>query len=237
MKNILILEDDSYQIKRVNKIIEKAFPELTVYSAMDYLSAVRIFKEHQPFSLLVMDIDLGNTPEMKDGLDFARYIRSIPDYEFIPMTYISSVSDRLEEAFVTTHCYDFIKKPYNDSDLIKSIKKMLLMPEPAPMFLDIKGVNSSRLHIMMKDIVYIESINHDLIVHTIDNDYLSKSESLKKVLSMLPANFVQCHKSYLVNTNHSIQYNIIDKTLSINGVGTRIPVGRRFREFWSNSLE
>ena len=234
MKNVLILEDDSFQIQRIENLIKEVFPEINAYSAQTYSEGVEQFNEHQPFSFFIMDIDLGNNPEMKDGLDFARYIRSLPEYEFVPMIYISSVSNRLEEAFVTTHCYDFIKKPYMNETIIKSINKMLLMPEPLPPVLDVKGVNSSRLHIITKEIIYIESIGHNLIIHTADNSYLSKSESLKKVMSQLPANFVQCHKSYIVNTNHTLQYNISDKTICISGVKDRIPVGRKFREYWDN---
>lgn len=231
-KNILILEDDKIQNLRICNLINKNNFELNICSAYNYSEAIKIFNEFAPFAFFILDIDLGDNPNLKDGLDFARYIRSMPEYEFVPMIYISSVSIRLEEAFQTTHCYEFIKKPYNDETVINAINKMLMMPEPAPAILNIKGVNDSRLRIIIKEIIYVESISHDLIIHTIDNDYLSKSESLKKILSQLPENFVQCHRSYIVNIHKSIQYNATDNSLCINGAKERIPVGRKYRNFF-----
>lgn len=231
-KNILILEDDNMQNTRLNMLIAKTYPNLSIYSAQNYSGAIELFNKHRIFVFFILDINLGNDPDMKDGLDFARYIRSIPEYEFVPIIYISSVSNRLEEAFQTTHCYEFIKKPYNDDTVINAVNKMLMMPEPAPAILNIKGVNDSRLRIIIKEIVYIESNGHDLIIHTIDNDYLSKSESLKKVISMLPSNFIQCHRSYVINTYKSIQYNAADNSLCISDAKERIPVGRKYREYF-----
>lgn len=231
-KNILILEDDDMQINRLKIVINNSFPELKLITAHNYNEAKDAFANNTPFAFFILDIDLGDNPSLKDGLDFARYIRSINEYEFTPMIYISSVSNRLEEAFQTTHCYKFIKKPYNDSSVINAINKMLIMPEPAPALLDIKGVNDSRLRIIIKEINYIESYKHDLIIHTFDNDYVSKSESLKKVLNMLPINFVQCHRSYIVNTHRNIEYSAADGTLCISGVKNRIPVGRKYKEFF-----
>ena len=231
-KNILILEDDKIQNLRIRKLISTNNPELNICSAHNYSEAIKIFNEFGAFAFFILDIDLGDNPDLKDGLDFARYIRSLPEYEFVPMIYISSVSNRLEEAFQTTHCYEVIKKPYNDETVINAINKMLMMPEPAPAILNIKGVNDSRLRIIIKEIIYVESISHDLIIHTIDNDYLSKSESLKKILSQLPENFVQCHRSYIVNIHKSIQYNATDNSLCINGAKERIPVGRKYRNIF-----
>lgn len=231
-KNILVLEDDKIQNLRIRNLISANNPEINICSAYNYSEAIKIFNELAPFAFFILDIDLGDNADLKDGLDFARYIRSIPEYEFVPMVYISSVSNRLEEAFQTTHCYEFIKKPYNDETVINAVNKMLMMPEPAPAILNIKGVHDSRLMILIKEIVYIESKGHDLLVHTLDNVYLSKSESLKKVLSMLPSNFKQCHRSYIINTHKSFQYNTIDNSICISGANERIPIGRKFRYYF-----
>ncbi len=233
-KNVFVLEDDAIQCNRLEILLNKTFHELNVFISSNYTSAIKNFEENKPFAFFILDIDLGNNPEMKDGLDFARYIRSLPEYEFIPIIYISSVSNRLEEAFQTTHCYEFIKKPYFDENVINAVNKMLMMPEPTPPILKVKGPNDSRLRIIIKEINYIEVIGHDIIIHTYDNDYISKSESLKSVLSKLPSHFVQCHRSYIINTHRNIQYNLTDSSISMSGVSERIPVGRKYREVFKS---
>ncbi len=234
-KTILVLEDDSIQSARLKKIINKEYESCNVYTANSFNEAKDLFDNMSEVSLFILDIDLGGGPEMKDGLDFARYVRCYPEYEFIPIIYISSVSERALEAYKETHCYEFIDKPFSDEAVINVVKKMFSMPEPTPAILNIKGMNDSRLFLIVKEIIYIEVYGHNLKIHTMDNDYISKSESLKNVLSMLPSFFVKCHKSFVVNTHISFQYNAVDNTLSLKGVNRRIPVGRKYKHSFTNN--
>lgn len=236
-KKILILEDDDNQLQRLEKIVCDEYPELEIFLASSYNDAVKILKRTGNFAFFMLDIDLGNDPAMKDGLDFARYIRSMPEYEFVPIIYISSVSERALEAYKSTHCYEFIDKPYSDKDVVIAINKMLSMPEAAPEMLNIKGVNGSRLYLAMKDIIYIEAVKHDLYINTTDSKYLSKSGGMKNIINMLPSNFIQCHRSFIVNTYFSMSYSLFDNTLSIKGIPTKIPVSRKYKDKFKKLFE
>ena len=236
-KNVLILEDDINQLSRLEMIIKKAHPDINVQKASSYNGAINLLAKTPNIYFFMLDIDLGKNSDKKDGLDFAQYMRSLPEYEFIPIIYISSVSERALEAYKSTHCYEFIDKPYKDIDVSEAVEKMLSMPKPSPKMLNIKGVNGSRLYLNPNEIIFIEAKVHDLYIHTIYGDKLSKSEGLKNVSNLLPANFLQCHRSYIVNTFFPMAYNLNDNTLSINDVKGRIPVGRKYKERFKKLFE
>ncbi|MCR5148753.1 MAG: response regulator [Eubacterium sp.] len=121
-KNVLILEDEKVQSKKIEMLINSVSEGICSYPVNTYSEAMKIL-DVTPISFFCIDIDLGDDSEKKDGLDFARYIRSKSEYEFTPIIYITSVSSRLEEALSTTHCYAYIKKPYSDEEIKETAKK------------------------------------------------------------------------------------------------------------------
>ncbi len=230
MSNIMILEDDPIQLKNLEKIVKDINPEISVFTAGSYPEAVKLLEEHPTFQLFMLDIDLGKNKENKDGLDFAHHVRAMSEYEFIPLIYITSISERMSEALSGTHCYDYIIKPYKEEKIKALIEKMLKMPEPEPSVLDIPGLNGARLHVLTRDIVYIEACLREIIVHTAQNDYHSKSTSLRYIKKILPDHFVQCHRGYIVNTYFSISYDRVRDEISIAGIDKKLPVGRKYRD-------
>lgn len=227
-KNILILEDDTAQLAKLEKLVINTSSDLNVLCCKNYREAFNSIKMHDSFIFFILDIDLGDNPDSKDGLDFARYIRLRPEYEFTPILYITGVSDRLEEALTTTHCYEYIKKPYDDNSVKEAVIKMLRFPSSGPQKLDIQGINGIRIRIETEKIAYIESIGHELILHTENGIQLTKSYSIKSMEALLPDHFLRCHKSYIINMRYYTGFDISNSTVHLSGYKELIPVGRKY---------
>ena len=58
-------------------------------------------------------------------------------------------------------------------------------------------------HIIKNNILYIESYRNYIVIHTSISDYTLRY-TLKKIQKKLGNEFIQCHKSYLVNLNNVI---------------------------------
>ena len=233
-KSVLILEDNEIQLKNLSNITKDCKNDLSVFCAASYLEAVNILKKYSGFVFFMIDIDLGDDPEKKDGLDFARYLRSFQEYEFTPIVYITSVTSRTEEALSSTHCYEYITKPYKTDDIIGAIKNMLRMPKAEPPKLDIKGIHDTRIRISMANIYYIEALGHEILFHTKQGLQITKSYSLKKISSMLPDYFENCHKSYIINMHYLSGYDIHEHKISLSGIKETIPVGRNYQKYFIN---
>ncbi len=224
---ILILEDNLEQLEHLKMIVKKAGQNMEVCSAHTYEQAELMIK-NTFFDMFVIDIFLGEESQ-KDGISFAKTVRSFSEYEFTPILYITALSERLQEALNTTHCYAYIKKPYSEETVLKEINNMLRIPQEAPI-LDIKGIHSYRFKILVKDIIFIESIKHTIIIHTEKNEFITKSYSLKTLKALLPDYFQFCHKSYIINMMRSMSYNSATRVLLMDGWDYPIVVARKFHE-------
>lgn len=115
----------------------------------------------------------------------------------------------------------YLTKPIKKMDLLAAIN--LASQKSNAEFVTFKnGYENVRLN--MKEILFIKSDNYCCTVYTINNQYSIKL-SLNTILSMLPpTEFVQTHRSYLVNKS-----KISKTTSSVVYVGeTTIPLSRTF---------
>ncbi|QIB28206.1 LytTR family DNA-binding domain-containing protein [Caloranaerobacter azorensis] len=67
------------------------------------------------------------------------------------------------------------------------------------------------IFIPLNDILFIEKLEKNTIIHTKDKEYLSRHK-LNELESKLPEEFLRVHKSYIVN---------IDKIIKIRNLGNR----------------
>ena len=80
--------------------------------------------------------------------------------------------------------------------------------------------------IRLKDLAFIKSDNIYLELHCYDKNKFLIRSTLKKFLEKLPNNFLQCHKSYIVNYNYINSFN--SKSLIINE--EEIPISSKFKD-------
>ena len=75
-------------------------------------------------------------------------------------------------------------------------------------------------------ILYIESFRNYIVIHTSISDYTLRY-TLKKIHKKLGNEFVQCHKSYLVNLNNVIC--IKENTIELKNEVT-LPIGNKYKQ-------
>lgn len=86
--------------------------------------------------------------------------------------------------------------------------------------------------IRKSNIIYIESYKNNLIIHTLARDYTVRL-TIKQLLLKLDNNFVQCHKSYIVNINHIITTTSSDIRIGDNSIS----IGKKFQKIFYNLYE
>lgn len=77
-------------------------------------------------------------------------------------------------------------------------------------------------HIIKNNILYIESFRNYIVIHTSISNY-----TLKKIHKKLGNEFIQCHKSYLVNLNNVIC--IKENTIKLKNEVT-LPIGNKYKQ-------
>lgn len=126
---------------------------------------------------------------------------------------------------------DFLHKPFSierfERALGKAMKQNKAKTEDDSKedTIQIKEGYASKF-IKTSEILYIESMDNYVKIHTKGKNTFMPRLNIKKLESMLPPNMIRIHKSYMVNTDNVVKLSYKDLTLS-NGVV--LPVGRNYK--------
>ena len=170
-----------------------------------YLEALGMIEEEKP-DLLLLDINLG---DKKDGIDLARKINESYQTPFIFLT-ANSDSATVERS-KEVKPLAFLVKPFNKEGLFSSIEIAFSNFESnkplvnsignniAPRdFIFIKE-NHKFIKVLFQEIVFIESCENYVFIHTKDKQKSIVRSTFNDFLSQLPADkFVRTHRSYAV---------------------------------------
>lgn len=226
--NVLIVEDNIIQANALKTIISKQL-NYTVHIAVSYDAALILLKEIS-FDIFLVDIELDvKHPDLNTGIDLSYMIRKNKSNEFSPIIFITSIPNRIEEAINNIHCYNYLIKPYSSEDVIKVLKNLSSSPlvEQKPLSLqDNSGVYS---RFPLNEILYISSLRKIITIHMKGTNYETSRYSLKKLMEMLPKNFVQCHKQYIISIDKISHYDRSNQAVNLINVSTPIPVGRKYK--------
>ncbi len=118
-KKILFIEDEPDQIMMISLRLEKS--GYTIISSLDGKEGLKKAQTEKP-DLILLDVIM---PGM-DGLEVCRRLRRDPVTKHIPIISTTAAGmDDIEHACLTAGADDCIRKPYDSSDLLMKIKRLL----------------------------------------------------------------------------------------------------------------
>ncbi|MDU1854160.1 response regulator [Clostridium baratii] len=109
---VLVIEDERVQRDNLVKIVERSYINTKAYSAANIKEAKEILTSKE-IDLFFIDINLPDG----SGLELAKSIRKIEEYEHTGIVFITTQVIQIIDAFKSTHCYDFLIKPFNNEDI------------------------------------------------------------------------------------------------------------------------
>lgn len=116
---ILIVEDQYFNKLLLTKILEPY--DFDIATASDGIEALELIPSFQP-DLIFMDIRMAKM----DGIEATRQIKALPEGKTIKI--IATTAHALEEErlhILNSGCDDFIRKPFNDSDIYDALTRHL----------------------------------------------------------------------------------------------------------------
>ncbi len=201
--------------------------------ALSYTEALEMVAAEQP-DILLIDIQLSGK---KDGIDLAWKIRE--DYN-IPFIFLTANSDPATVERAKKVCPPaYLVKPFNKDELYTSIETCLYNFTVAQQRTDVVEKDNyiiresvfikqgqSFQKVSINDILYIESDNVYIHVHTAAGRLLVRS-TLQSYLDLIASpKFFRVHRRFVVNLEHIDA--IHTDTLTI--AGAELPIGKTFRE-------
>ena len=200
---VLVIEDEKVQRDNLVKIVERSYINTKAYSAANIKEAREILNLKN-IDLFFIDINLPDG----SGLELAKSIRNIEKYEHTGIVFITTQVIQIIDAFKSTHCYDFLIKPFNKDDIraiIDTFYRKLGSNSNVDKgnYLIIPIENGVSVKVYEDEIIFVEYASRKSIIYTNKNVFICKSLTLSKILkNCVNGNILQSHKSYLVNVNY-----------------------------------
>ncbi len=199
MLNIVILEDQREQAKRLSDMLERYASEHAdfSYGLKVYERSVPLLTEYKcDADVLFLDIQI---PDML-GIDVAKRIRSMDDRVMI--IFITMLTQYAIEGY-SVNAFDYVLKPVRYEEFSSKMERAcrMLSHRRTSMTVEVRTREEMR-RVNADDITYVEVSNHDILIHT-GGEVIRAWGSLKSYEDQLAQiHFVRCNACYLVNLKY-----------------------------------
>ena len=231
MLNIAFCDDDKTFLHNIEIEAAKIFKTLKVYTSISLFTnadlLIKRLEKYDPYyDIIFLDIDM----PVINGKEAARRLRLI-DKKF-KLVFITS----FEHEALNTFQYDvsgFLPKTLLEERLPSVIKRIVNAISEENLRMQIFKVNMpgdrvSTVKIPLDDIIYIESVNRKIYLHTKRETYLlNDCRFMDMVEHYNSLGFVDIHRTCIVNIKYV--FSIDDADVHLDD-GTVLPLSRRKRQ-------
>lgn len=207
---ILIVDDESLARQNIHVYLGDD-PRFTLLDdCQDGFSAVKAINQQRP-DIVFLDIQM---PKLS-GFEVIELL------DYSPVIIFSTAYDEFALKAFEVNAVDYLLKPYSrqrfQTALEKAVEKVTGKTSSAAELAALTmtgGQDGEKLErivirngvkidfILLKDVVYLESADDYVMVHTLQNRYL-KQKTMSYFETRLPGNeFVRVHRSYILNINY-----------------------------------
>lgn len=221
MKRVLIVDDNENMCCELSGLLTEVAGENvqidTRTSGSDALLDVEV-EEICP-DIVFMDIELGR----QNGIEVAeQMLKSAPT---IQLVFVSGYDDYYLDVYKVGHVH-FIRKPFERAK-VKEVWDILMQRQQTEhdnVFTFKTGGQYRKVH--CRDIMYFEMEARKVRIFT-EDDEDSFYGTMGEILESVGDNFVQCHKSYVINLE-TVEEFFSDHVILKDG--RQVPVSRTYRK-------
>lgn len=219
--NCVIVEDEPLAQKLLEDYIAKV-PTLSLQRTFTSPIEASMFLKNTPVDLIFLDIEMQEI----NGMEFLETLTYKPQIIFT-----TAYSQYAVESY-DKDAVDYLLKPIKFERFLKAVNKIQLkeesseatIPEVKKDFLYVKS-DRQLVKLQYDDIYFIKSLQ-DYVVFTLDKQTYVVHHTMKKLETLLPAQFQRVHYSYIVNLD-KVQ-KLQDNHLHV--LQERIPIGNSYRD-------
>lgn len=232
-KSVLIIEDNLNQSQMLKKLVLEVDGNVTVYTASASGPAYEILME-RTIDVFLVDIILDTTkPGDASGMRLVEKIRSIKKYMFTPVLFITSLEDSTKYAYTNLKCFEYIEKPF-DPEVVKCMVEKALnfsttREKDTTLYFRKDGVIYP---IKVKNIIYIENINHVMHIHlTKGKPFEISYKTCKQILEEADDdNLLQCSRGVIVNKEYIENIDVVSRYITMKGISEKVEIGFTYKK-------
>ena len=183
---------------------------------IDQFDCGESFYDQEEYDVVFMDIEM---KEMDGFETVMRYKQKNTDAIIIFLTTHVELSRRGYKV----NAFRYIDKEFIVEEVEEALSAIDELPKKDHVII-FHVVNMAEMRIRAKDILFIETDKRNIIVHTIERDYISNRGMDEVERELEDCGFFRCHKSYLVNLE---RIRKIDKEYAYFPNGTKAMISVR----------
>lgn len=233
-KSVLIIEDDAQQSVVLRQLVLSAGKNVEIYTADTVALAYRILLE-KTIDVFVVDIML-DTSKKGDvsGAKLVERLRRIPKYMFTPVIFVTALEDPAMYAYTDLKCIGYVEKPFDPLQIMQLLEKALNYTTVKEKDISLHFRKDGILYpIKLREIVYMESMNHVMYIHVANGAVLEiPYKTCKSVLQEEDtANcLLQCSRGMLVNREFIRGIDMVNKILMLKAGFGMVNIGGRYKK-------
>lgn len=217
---IVILEDNRIEYEKIRHSLEEWSENYDIeLSLSHFLSGESFFEDPDNYSpeidLFLLDIEMGKM----NGIDVAKKLRLL-DYKG-DIIFLTAFKEFVFEGY-NVHAFNYLIKPLNNDIFFKCLSEIE------------RKIHSSCYVYRNKQQFAVSIPYHEIISFSVNRHYVditttktiyAQYNNLNTIISTLPRNFVQVHRSFIVNLSHV--YKLSQNKIYLSN-GSTVDVGRTF---------
>ena len=192
--NILICDDEKEITEQISSMILEKYKSCNIYTA-DSSEAVGklLSKDTLRFDIIFMDIVLNK----ESGIDVSD--RLFGENTGSKIIFISGYPEKVPSIFFKVKPFGFINKPVDKGLFYRYTEKAISEIESEQRYICCNEAGKE-IRIPFSNIMCIESVGRKLRIKTENSEFLifGKLDEIENI----PASFVRCHKSFMVNMKY-----------------------------------
>ena len=222
----IIVDDEPLALNKLKRYILK-YTFLELVASCHNVETARRALESGEVDLIFIDI---NMPDV-NGLEFIRTLENPP-----MVVFVTAYPEYAAESY-KVNALDYLLKPFGIDEFNRVAEKIFShwqliqnqnnSSSPTEECVRYLKCDHRFLRVECDDIRYIEGQSEYLKIHLVsDNPFLTHM-TFRQITDSFPDNFIQIHRSYVVNMKHVVS---AERTLVILDDGTRLPVSSSRRD-------
>jgi DNA-binding LytR/AlgR family response regulator len=232
-KTVLIVEDDNEQANMLKKLVLTVNENAEIFIADNVTRAYEILME-KTVDVFLVDIILDTSrPGDTAGVRLVERLRKNAKYMFTPVIFVTSLEDPTKYAYTDLNCIGYIEKPFDPASILKLVEKALHYTTVREKDVSLSFRKDGILYpVKLKDIAYMESLNHVMYVHFLNGSVLNiPYKTCKQVLEEADSPYLfQCSRNTLVNKEYVLGVDITNRFLILkNNMGT-VDIGITYKK-------
>lgn len=224
--NTLIIDDVKKTCDELKEMLSQITDDTIACCDSEGSVSNLIREERFKPDIVFMDIRLTDC----NGITLAKEIFSAnPQVQII---FISGYDDYYLDVYDVEHVY-FLRKPIGLELLQKAYAKAVEKLDAIEKDVFVFGTGLHKTLIHYRDILYFEKLKRKVLIYTLtENTPYSYYATMTELSEKLPAFFVRCHNSYIVNLDAVTTY----RPGQIKIDDQQIPVSRKYKDTFSNAF-